>query len=60
MIRELRSDNLEFVGFLRATHDLCDEHRDVATASLIETWIDQAERRVWFLSETLSDGRATE
>ena len=38
--------------FMRETHDLCDEHGDVATASLLENWIDEAERRVWFLYET--------
>lgn len=53
MLQELRSDNLQLVGFLRAAHDVCTSRGDVATASLIETWIDQAERRVWFLSETL-------
>jgi starvation-inducible DNA-binding protein len=42
-------------AFLRAAHDLCDERLDVATASLIESWIDEAERRTWFLSETLRD-----
>ena len=36
---------------LRSAHELCEEHNDVATASLIETWIDETERRVWFLSE---------
>ena len=55
MMQDLRSDNLRLVGFLRAAHNACEEHGDVATAGLIETWIDQAERRVWFLSETLSD-----
>lgn len=54
MLWELWSDNRKLTGFLRATHDVCEQHRDVATASLIENWIDQAERRVWFLSETLS------
>ncbi len=52
MLAELREDNKELVRRLRETHDLCDEHGDVATASLIENWIDQAERRVWFLFET--------
>jgi starvation-inducible DNA-binding protein len=58
MLEELRSDNLQLVGFLRTTHEVCDRSRDVATAGLIETWIDQAERRVWFLSQTLSDDLA--
>ena len=39
--------------FLRSTHEVCDEHNDVATASLIENWIDETERRTWFLSETI-------
>ncbi len=40
--------------FLRATHKICDDYNDVATASLIENWIDETERRTWFLSETVS------
>jgi starvation-inducible DNA-binding protein len=52
MLAELRSDNLDFVKSARAVHDLCDEYEDVATASLIENWIDEAERRAWFLFET--------
>jgi starvation-inducible DNA-binding protein len=52
MVAELRSDNQALITSLRETHDLCDEQNDVATASLIENWIDQAERRVWFLYET--------
>ena len=51
MLAELRSDNQAMITALRETHDLCDEENDVATASLIEVWIDQAERRVWFLYE---------
>ncbi len=51
MLAELRGDNLELVAHLRETHSLCDEHGDVASASLLETWIDEAERRVWFLFE---------
>jgi starvation-inducible DNA-binding protein len=51
MLAELRDDNKQLVANLRETHDLCDEHRDVATASLIEVWIDEAERRTWFLFE---------
>lgn len=51
MLAELRDDNKQLVGFLRSTHDLCDEHGDVATASLIENWIDQSEKRIWFLFE---------
>jgi starvation-inducible DNA-binding protein len=51
MLAELRDDNRQLVSNLREAHDLCDEHRDVATASLLETWIDEAERRTWFLFE---------
>ena len=51
MLAELRSDNQALIAALRETHEVCDEENDVATASLIENWIDQAERRVWFLYE---------
>jgi starvation-inducible DNA-binding protein len=56
MLAELRSDNQTVITALRETHALCDEENDVATASLIENWIDQAERRVWFLYETARRG----
>ncbi|HEY4090528.1 MAG TPA: DNA starvation/stationary phase protection protein [Luteibacter sp.] len=52
MIAELREDNMRYIAFLRETHGVCDEYADVATASLIENWIDEAERRAWFLFET--------
>jgi starvation-inducible DNA-binding protein len=52
MIAELRDDNERFVSLLREVHAVCDEYGDVATASLVENWIDSAERRVWFLFET--------
>ncbi|MBY2985110.1 Dps family protein [Rhizobium leguminosarum] len=52
MLSELREDNAQLVSLLREVHGLCDEHNDVATASLIENWIDEAERRTWFLFET--------
>ncbi|WP_449394373.1 Dps family protein [Devosia riboflavina] len=52
MIAELASDNRQFAAYLRATHAAADEHNDVATASLIENWIDETERRAWFLFET--------
>jgi starvation-inducible DNA-binding protein len=55
MLAELRADNLQLTGYLRATHEVCEEYSDVATASLIETWIDQTERRTWFLSEIVRD-----
>jgi starvation-inducible DNA-binding protein len=51
MLAELRDDNKDLVGHLRVVHDLCDEHKDVATASLLEVWIDESERRLWFLFE---------
>ena len=52
MLAELREDNQQLAARMRQTHHVCDEHGDVATASLIEVWIDEAERRVWFLYET--------
>ncbi len=55
MMVELRGDNLQLVRELRSTHELCDQHDDVATASLIETWIDETERRTWFLSEIVAE-----
>jgi len=51
MLAELRDDNKQLTAHMRETHDLCDEHGDVATASLLENWIDEAERRTWFLFE---------
>jgi ferritin-like protein len=56
MLAELRDDNLQLVSHMRETHEICDEHRDVATASLLETWIDEAEGRVWFLYEASRRG----
>ena len=56
MLAELRDDNRQLVANLRETHDLCDEHGDVASTSLIENWIDEAERRAWFLFETSRSG----
>jgi len=53
MLAELRADNRELTRFLRSTHEVCEKHNDVATASLIETWIDETERRTWFLSEVV-------
>jgi starvation-inducible DNA-binding protein len=55
MLAELRDDNLRIVGFMRETHSVCDEYGDVATASLLENWIDETERRVWFLYEAARD-----
>jgi len=51
MIAELADDNKTLAARLREAHNVCEEHRDVATASLIEVWIDETERRTWFLSE---------
>lgn len=51
MLAELADDNRMLATRLRETHDLCDEHRDIASASLIEVWIDEGERRSWFLFE---------
>ena len=52
MLAELAEDNRTLAARLREAHDVCDEHRDVATTSLIEIWIDEAERRGWFLFES--------
>jgi starvation-inducible DNA-binding protein len=58
MLAELRDDNKQLLTRMRETHGVCDEHEDVATASLLENWIDEAERRVWFLFETSRKGDA--
>jgi starvation-inducible DNA-binding protein len=52
MLSELREDNVALVHIMKATHSLCDEAGDVASASLLETWIDEAQRRIWFLFES--------
>jgi starvation-inducible DNA-binding protein len=52
MLAELAADNQKLTRFLRVAHEVCDRHNDVATASLIENWIDETERRTWFLFET--------
>jgi starvation-inducible DNA-binding protein len=51
MLAELREDNKQLADYMRRTHELCDEAGDVATASLLENWIDETERRTWFLFE---------
>src|SRR5262249_27560930 len=51
MLAELAEDNKTMTARLREAHDVCDDHRDVATTSLIEVWIDETERRTWFLFE---------
>jgi len=56
MLAELREDNRSVAARMKETHGLCDEHGDVATASLLEQWIDEAERRVWFLFEATRAG----
>ena len=53
MLRELCADNQQLTRFLRQAHEVCEENNDVATTSLIETWIDETERRTWFLAETV-------
>ena len=55
MLMELGADNQALTRSLRAKHKVCEQHKDVATTSLIEVWIDQAERRTWFLSEALRE-----
>ena len=58
MLAELRDDNQHLIRSLRETHELCERHNATATASLIETWIDESERRSWFLSETIREESA--
>src|ERR1017187_1393882 len=58
MLAELRDDNKDLAAHLRETHGLCDEYGDVSTASLLEVWIDEAERRVWFLYEAARAGES--
>jgi len=52
MLSELREDNLSLTRAMRAVHEVCDQGGDIATASLLENWIDETERRTWFLYET--------
>ncbi len=56
MLAELREDNQDLATRLREVHGVVDEHRDIATASLIEVWIDETERRTWFLFESSRRG----
>src|SRR5215211_3014796 len=58
MLAELRDDNKQLATGLRETHGLCGEHDDVASASLLEIWIDEAERRTWFLFEASRSGES--
>ena len=57
MLAELRDDNIQLTKHMRSLHEVCEEHNDIATASLLENWIDETEKRTWFLFET---GRRTE
>jgi len=56
MLAELREDNRNLAARLREVHGLCEKHRDIGSASLIETWVDETERRTWFLFETTRAG----
>src|SRR6266478_493558 len=56
MLAEVREDNKALAARLREAHNVCEEHRDIATASLIEVWIDETERRTWFLYEAARQG----
>ncbi|MGA2099351.1 MAG: DNA starvation/stationary phase protection protein [Candidatus Acidiferrum sp.] len=56
MLEQLWSDNRKLTQYMRVTHEVCARANDVATTSLVEVWIDQAERRAWFLAETVSSG----
>jgi starvation-inducible DNA-binding protein len=58
MLHELHEDNVALAERLRETHAVCEKHRDVASASLLEVWIDEAERRAWFLLEATRPGEA--
>jgi starvation-inducible DNA-binding protein len=55
MLKRAMDDNIKLASFMRAAHKICDDNHDVATASLLEVYIDETERRIWFLFETLSD-----
>ncbi len=59
MLAELREDNKTLAAGLREAHEVCDGHRDIASTSLIETWIDETERRTWFLFEASRKGDTT-
>jgi starvation-inducible DNA-binding protein len=59
MLAEVREDNKDLAARLREAHNVCEEHRDIATTSLIEVWIDETERRTWFLFEASRPGDKT-
>jgi starvation-inducible DNA-binding protein len=52
MLSQLRDDNSLLTGYMRETHKICAKHNDVATTSLLEVWIDETEKRTWFLAQT--------
>ena len=56
MLAELREDNKTLVARMREAHNVTDEHRDIASSSLLENWIDETERRTWFLFESSRRG----
>ncbi|KAK0351368.1 hypothetical protein LTR94_025213, partial [Friedmanniomyces endolithicus] len=56
MLAELRDDNSDLAARMREVHALCDEYGDIATASLLENWVDETEKRVWFLFESSRRG----
>ncbi|MFZ1988187.1 MAG: DNA starvation/stationary phase protection protein [Alphaproteobacteria bacterium] len=58
MLAELRDDNIQVTKAMREAHNVCDEHNDIATASLLEVWIDETERRTWFLFEACRAGES--
>jgi starvation-inducible DNA-binding protein len=60
MLPELREDNRSLAAAMRETHALCEEHRDVATAGFLETYMDETERRIWFLFEMTRSGRSAD
>src|SRR5579871_1962895 len=55
MLQELAADNQKLAKYMRAAHELCDKHGDIGTASMLEVWVDQTERRTWFLFESVQD-----
>ena len=59
MLAELRDDNLQLTARMREAHEVCDTHGDVASASLLENWIDESKWRVWFLLEASRHGEPT-
>ena len=55
MLEELGADNQKLTQYFRSAHEVCEKHNDIATASLIEVWVDQTERRTWFLFESVQE-----